>query len=98
MTYMFVRLIVVITWAVVGLGIVVDNRVDSDFDQKILDAFVDGLFTPYAYNVDFELVPSIVGSQSLGVPDGTKMDHFLSWVQQLPDREPPSWLSLPPTA
>lgn len=74
------------------------GRIDSDFDQKILDAFVDGLFTPFAYNVDFELVPSVGGSQSLGVPDGTKMDHFLSWVQKLPDREPPSWLSLPPTA
>jgi len=26
------------------------------------------------------------------------MEHFLTWVQGLPDREPPSWLSLPPTA
>ena len=74
------------------------GRVDSDFDQKILDAFVDGLFTPHAYNVDFELVPSVGGSESLSVPDGTKLEHFLSWVQGLPDREPPQWLSLPPTA
>jgi dynein heavy chain 1, cytosolic len=74
------------------------GRIDSDFDQKILDAFVDGLFTPAAYNVDFDLVPNITGVQLLGAPDGTKMEHFLSWVQGLPDREPPSWLSLPPTA
>lgn len=74
------------------------GRVDSDFDQKILDAFVDGLFTPQAYNVDFELVPGFSGSEGLSVPDGTKLEHFLSWVQGLPDREPPSWLSLPPTA
>lgn len=74
------------------------GRVDSDFDQKILDAFVDCLFTPKAYNVDFDLVPGISGSHTLGVPDGTKLEHFLSWVQQLPDREPPAWLSLPPTA
>ncbi|KAF7784539.1 hypothetical protein Agabi119p4_704 [Agaricus bisporus var. burnettii] len=75
------------------------GRVDSEFDQKILDAFVDGLFTPMAYNVDFDLIPTMVGQQQLlGVPDGTKMEHFLSWVQALPDREPPSWLSLPPTA
>ncbi|KAI0793334.1 dynein heavy chain [Abortiporus biennis] len=74
------------------------GRIDSDFDQKILDAFVDELFTPRAYNVDFDLVPSIGDSKNLGVPDGTKLDHFLSWVQGLPDREPPSWLSLPPTA
>jgi dynein heavy chain 1 len=74
------------------------GRVDSDFDQRILDSFVDGLFTPAAYNVDFDLVPSIAGKQQLAAPEGTKMEHFLSWVQGLPDREPPSWLSLPPTA
>lgn len=74
------------------------GRIDSDFDQRILDAFVDNLFTPSAYNVDFSLVPSVTGTQGLGAPDGTKMEHFLSWVQGLPDREPPSWLSLPPTA
>ncbi|KAJ3563761.1 hypothetical protein NP233_g8731 [Leucocoprinus birnbaumii] len=75
------------------------GRVDSDFDQKILDAFVDGLFSPLAYNVDFDLVPTLAGQQQLlAAPDGTKMEHFLSWVQALPDREPPAWLSLPPTA
>ncbi|KAK7029674.1 dynein heavy chain [Paramarasmius palmivorus] len=74
------------------------GRVDSDFDQRILDAFVDNLFTPMAYNVDFHLVPSITGKILLGAPDGTKMEQFLSWAQDLPDREPPSWLSLPPTA
>lgn len=74
------------------------GRVDSDFDQRILDAFVDNLFTPSAYNVDFSLVPSVSGTQALETPDGTKMEHFLTWVQGLPDREPPAWLSLPPTA
>ncbi|KAF8887780.1 dynein heavy chain protein 1 [Infundibulicybe gibba] len=74
------------------------GRIDSDFDQRILDAFVDGLFTPAAYHVDFDLVPSTSGNKVLGVPDGTKIEHFFSWVQGLPDREPPSWLSLPPTA
>ncbi|KAF9455575.1 dynein heavy chain and region D6 of dynein motor-domain-containing protein [Collybia nuda] len=74
------------------------GRIDSDFDQRILDSFVDGLFTPLAYNVDFDLVSSNTGNRVLEAPDGTKMEHFLSWVQALPDREPPSWLSLPPTA
>lgn len=74
------------------------GRVDSDFDQRILDAFVDELFTPAAYNVEFSLVPGTAGEQTLAVPEGTKLDQFLSWAQSLPDREPPSWLSLPPTA
>lgn len=74
------------------------GRVDSDFDQKIIDAFVDGLFTSAAYNVDFNLVPKTNGTEVLTAPEGTKLDHFLSWVKGLPEREPPSWLSLPPTA
>ena len=76
------------------------GRVDSDFDQRILDSFVDSLFTARAYNVDFDLVPAVAGatSQMLTAPEGTKMEHFLTWVNALPEREPPSWLSLPPTA
>lgn len=76
------------------------GRVDSDFDQKILDSFVDSLFTPKAYNVDFDLVPNLSNatSQMLTAPEGTKIEHFLTWVHALPEREPPSWLSLPPTA
>jgi dynein heavy chain 1, cytosolic len=74
------------------------GRVDSDFDQRIIDAFVDGLFTPAAYNVDFDLVSSNSAVNVLTAPDGTKLDNFLSWVKGLPDREPPAWLSLPPTA
>ncbi|KAF8528024.1 dynein heavy chain protein 1 [Hysterangium stoloniferum] len=74
------------------------GRIDSDFDQRVLDAFVDRLFTAAAYNVGFNLVPHTDGQQTLTIPDGTKMEHFMAWVQKLPDREPPSWLSLPPTA
>jgi dynein heavy chain 1 len=74
------------------------GRIDSDFDQKVLDAFVDRLFTAAAYNVGFDLVPHTDGQQTLTIPEGTKMEHFMAWVQKLPDREPPSWLSLPPTA
>jgi dynein heavy chain 1 len=74
------------------------GRVDSDFDQRILDSFVDSLFTPRAYNVDFDLVPSLANNQILLAPEGTKIEHFLTWVRGLPEREPPTWLSLPPTA
>ncbi|KAG9049343.1 hypothetical protein FS837_010557 [Tulasnella sp. UAMH 9824] len=74
------------------------GRVHSDFDQRVLDSFVDALFTPHAYNVDFNLVPETEGGHSLTIPEGTKLDQFLSWVQNLPDKQPPSWLSLPPSA
>ncbi|KAF8758753.1 Dynein heavy chain [Rhizoctonia solani] len=68
------------------------------WDARVLDSFVDGLFTPQAYNVDFDLVPRTGPDVVLVVPDGTKLDHFTSWINGLPEREPTSWLSLPPTA
>ncbi|KAG8867814.1 hypothetical protein FRC20_004812 [Serendipita sp. 405] len=75
------------------------GRIDSDFDQRVMDSFVDSLFTPKSYNIDFDLVPRLDVSKSiLMVPEGTKMEHFLTWVNGLPEREPPTWLSLPPTA
>jgi len=75
------------------------GRVDSDFDQRILDSFVDALFSPNAYNIGFDLVPGVQGDECLVViPDGTKMDDFMRWVHKLPDIQPPSWLSLPPSA
>lgn len=75
------------------------GRVDSDFDQRILDSFVDELFTANAYSVGFDLVPGVRGSDNVvAIPEGTKMDDFMRWVSKLPDREPPSWLSLPPSA
>lgn len=75
------------------------GRVDSDFDQRILDSFVDELFTADAYSIGFDLVPRVQGGDALvAIPEGTKMDDFMRWVGKLPDREPPSWLSLPPSA
>jgi len=75
------------------------GRIDSDFDQRVLDAYVDTLFTPKAYDMDFELVPSHSSTgTTVTAPEGTKIEHFLDWVSLLPEREPPSWLSLPPTA
>lgn len=74
------------------------GRVDSDFDQRILDSFVDNLFTAKSYNVDFDLVPGNTGFQTLLAPEGTKIEQFMTWVNALPEREPPAWLSLPPTA
>ncbi|KIR72005.1 dynein heavy chain 1, cytosolic [Cryptococcus deuterogattii CA1014] len=74
------------------------GRVDSDYDQRVVDAFVDRIFTPRAYDPDFKLVEVANGQPSLYIPEGTQMSHFIEWAHGLPEREPPSWLSLPSTA
>ncbi|CAG8466762.1 5969_t:CDS:10, partial [Racocetra fulgida] len=32
------------------------------------------------------------------IPDGTKMEDFVNWIDNLPEREPPIWLGLPSNA
>lgn len=73
------------------------GRVDSDYDQRVVDAFVDRIFTPKAYDSDFALV-DIAGEGRLSVPEGTQLSQFVAWAHALPEREPPAWLSLPGSA
>lgn len=81
------------------------GRVDSDYDQRVVDAIVDRIFSPRAYDPDFALVDLDQGQdQSEGgggvvtVPEGTQMAQFVAWVHALPEREPPAWLGLPKSA
>lgn len=32
------------------------------------------------------------------MPDGMRRDHFLNWIENLADRQTPSWLGLPNNA
>lgn len=74
------------------------GRIDSDFDQRLLDVFVDQLFSAKAYDVDFSLVPPTSTSPGLAAPEGTQLSQFTDWVMDLPEREPSSWLGLPAAA
>ncbi|KAG0049018.1 hypothetical protein BGZ83_006135 [Gryganskiella cystojenkinii] len=76
------------------------GRVDSDQDQALLESFVNSFFNAQCYDLNFKLVEATPESSDAGLvaPEGTKMSQFLDWVDQLPEREPPTWLRLPPTA
>ncbi len=71
------------------------GRVDSEFDQQILDTFIDALFNPKIYEVNFVLVHGQSESETLCLPEGTSMERFKSWARDLPEKEPASWLHLP---
>ncbi|KAI8066635.1 dynein heavy chain [Gongronella butleri] len=75
------------------------GRIDNDYDQRLLDSFVNSLFTHRCYDLDFELVKASSSAEKPVIaPEGTKMEHFMDWVNTLPDREPPTWLGLPSNA
>lgn len=74
------------------------GKIDMEFDQILLDSFVAYLFSPKSFEVNFQLVKASDGEEGLMIPDATKLDHFVSWTRALPEQEPPSYLSLPPSA
>ncbi|GAM24388.1 hypothetical protein SAMD00019534_075630 [Acytostelium subglobosum LB1] len=66
------------------------GRVDNEFDMRLLNSFLEQLFTPASFNHDFVLVQSI----GLTVPEGTNRAHFIKWIDALPDLSTPLWLGL----
>lgn len=71
------------------------GRVDVEQDQAVLESFIDHLFQPKAYDVDFPLVTS---EQSLHIPDCTNIAGFIDWTSTLPEQDSPSLLGLQPKA
>lgn len=77
------------------------GKIDNPADQRVLDSFVEQIFTPRAFDMGYSLVEfasSDQGSAPLLAPEGSKMDAFKDWVDELPDQQPPEWLGLPPNA
>ena len=64
------------------------RRVDSEVDQRLLESFVDSLFTAKAYETGFPLVQAdLDGGGVLHAPEGTKLQDYLKWCRLLPERE-----------
>ena len=81
------------------------GKIDNDFDQRLLSSFLSKLFTARSFEADFALVANVDGvaggpngQRHITMPDGTRRDHFLKWIEALADRQTPSWLGLPNNA
>jgi len=73
------------------------GRIDNEFDKRLLECFVNSLFTPASYDINYALVDA-EGGDDLITPEGNKMEVFMNWVNKLPERQPPIWLGLPSNA
>lgn len=71
------------------------GKIDDEGDFTKLRNLVESFFTPSAFNSDFKLVDS---DEPLLVPEGIGMPEFMEWVNNLPEREPPTYLGLPANA
>lgn len=77
------------------------GKIDNSADQRVLDSFVEKIFTPRAFDMGYSLVNTASSDQfssSLIAPEGSQMKSFHEWVQALPEQQPPEWLGLPPNA
>lgn len=49
------------------------GKIDNDFDQRLLDSFIDKLFCAETFDMDYTLVPAGNGvSKSIIVPDAIR--------------------------
>nr|POE72457.1 dynein heavy chain, cytoplasmic [Quercus suber] len=72
------------------------GKVDDAGDFAALKALVEKTLTPEAFEEGFNLIGEVAGDGAIGMvlPSGTTKKDFVQWVQELPEREPPTYLGL----
>lgn len=73
------------------------GKIDDDGDYQVLDDLVDRTLHVDAFEHDHKLVKDNDGSE-LVVPSDGSLQAFLTWINKLPEREPPTYLGLPANA
>jgi hypothetical protein len=64
-----------------------------------LNAFISGIFTPLNYAADAVLMKDMTTGQVLvTLPESLSLSAMETWIRNLPDFNPPSWIGLPATA
>ncbi|KAL1851300.1 hypothetical protein VTK73DRAFT_9459 [Phialemonium thermophilum] len=74
------------------------GKIDDEGDFRMLAQLVLNVLTPAAFDIGHKLVEGGGQGEDLLVPSGTSMQEFMSWIHQLPEREPPTYLGLPANA
>lgn len=74
------------------------GKIDDEADFRTLASLVEQCMTPAAFEDNFKIVPDTELSQGLELPSATGWKDFMGWVNDLPEREPPTYLGLPANA
>jgi len=74
------------------------GKIDNEFDQRLMNSFVNKLFTKKSFESEFVLVPNVDGSKSIYMPEGVRREEFLDFAEKLGVQQTPSWLGLPNNA
>jgi dynein heavy chain 1 len=81
------------------------GKIDDEEDFQILTSLVNNFLRPAAFDDDFDIVKAIQPTSDTGdvaekliLPSGIGWKDFMDWVNNLPEREPPTYLGLPANA
>lgn len=74
------------------------GKIDDESDFRTLASLVDACMTPAAFEDGFQIVKDTESSEGLVLPSATGWKDFMHWVDELPEREPPTYLGLPSNA
>ncbi|KAJ4379809.1 dynein heavy chain [Didymella sp. IMI 355093] len=74
------------------------GKIDNEADWRILASIVQECMTPAAFEDNFKIVKDTEYSEGLELPSSTGWKDFMQWVNDLPEREPPTYLGLPANA
>lgn len=74
------------------------GKIDDSGDFQQLENLVNSFITPNAFEDDYKLVSGVENEDLLTLPGSTSIRDFIAWVNNLPEREPPTYLGLPANA
>lgn len=74
------------------------GKIDNEGDWNTLASIVKECMVPAAFEDNFKIVKDTDVSQGLELPSATGWRDFMKWVNDLPEREPPTYLGLPANA
>ena len=74
------------------------GKIDDEADYRTLASLVEQCMTPIAFEDNFKIVNDTEHSTGLALPSGTGWKDFVKFVNDLPEREPPTYLGLPANA
>jgi dynein heavy chain 1 len=81
------------------------GKIDDEEDFAMLSRLVDNFLTPAAFEEDHDIIAKIQPEDKQGgedgkllLPSGIGWRDFMEWVNNLPEREPPTYLGLPANA
>ncbi|KAJ5973393.1 hypothetical protein N7481_010603 [Penicillium waksmanii] len=74
------------------------GKIDDAGDYQQLESLVHNFITAAAFEDEYKLVSGVEKDHLLVLPSSTSMRDFNAWVNNLPEREPPTYLGLPANA